>query len=207
LKDRLYTFAPNHPARRSAQTVIYKITEALARLTAPILSFTADEVWQALPPLAGRASSVHLAIFPKPEDFAPVSGVELEAEWAGLLALRERVLVQLEDLRAKKIIGKSLEATVTIYVKDGDAKRMWVKYANALPELYNVSEVDIAIKADKDTEIVPSVLVQRSEQAKCERCWRLVPDVGKEEKYPSVCGRCAEALDAINFPAYAVANG
>src|SRR5208283_1473241 len=65
LKDRLYTFAPNHPARRSAQTVIYKITEALARLTAPILSFTADEVWQSLPPLAGRLTSVHLALFPK----------------------------------------------------------------------------------------------------------------------------------------------
>ncbi|HEY4382690.1 MAG TPA: isoleucine--tRNA ligase [Acidobacteriaceae bacterium] len=202
LKDRLYTFpvAFKHGdeyqrelyiARRSAQTVIYKITDALARLTAPILSFTADEVWQSIP---GTQGSVHLTLFPKGRDFIATDPLELTKDWAQLLELRTAVLAKLESLRAQKIIGKSLEAVVTLHVPASDSRLL--QYASSLPELFNVSEVDVLVSDSA------SVTVQRSERPKCERCWRHVPDVGQQEKYPTVCLRCAEALDAIEFAPY-----
>jgi isoleucyl-tRNA synthetase len=203
LKDRLYTFAPNHPARRSAQTALWRIAEALTRLIAPILSFTADETWALLPKVEGREASVHLALFPDMKDIVPGRiSEETEAEWMGILALRDRVLARLEGLREKKIIGKSLEAVVTIYVGDQEELASWEKHAKSLPELYNVSLLDIVLNADKETEIVPDLDVRRSEHPKCERCWRYVPDVGNEANYPTVCLRCAEALAALNYPPY-----
>ena len=90
LKDRLYTFAPNHPARRSAQTALWRIAEALTRLIAPILSFTADEVWQLLPKVEGRESSVHLALFPDIADIIPGSVRQIETDWEHLLSVRRR---------------------------------------------------------------------------------------------------------------------
>jgi isoleucyl-tRNA synthetase len=204
LKDRLYTFAPNHPGRRSAQTVIYRITDAIARLTAPILSFTADEVWQSLPPQQGRASSVHLTLFPKPADFVALDPLELTKDWEQLLELRTTVLAKLESLRAQKIIGKSLEAVVTLHVKETDDRLR--RYAASLPELFNVSEVDFLTVTHDDPDYLPNVEVRRSEQPKCDRCWRHVPDVGDDDRYPTVCLRCAEALDAIDFPPYPVTS-
>ena len=152
LKDRLYTF-PIHfkpgneyqrdlyVARRSAQTAIYKITDALARLTAPILSFTADEVWQALP---GTQGSVHLQLFPKPEDLAPTAeSRKLIADWENLLQRRTEVLAKLESLRAEKVIGKALEAVVTLYIAGTAEEHLIARSIESLPELFNVSEVDI----------------------------------------------------------------
>ena len=132
LKDRLYTypieFKPGHDyqrdlylARRSAQTAIYKITDALARLTAPILSFTADEVYQSLPHTSG---SVHLTLFPTPESLAPpTESRSLIADWDSLFAATRRMSSRkLENLRDKKIIGKSLEAVVTLYIGETEKK-------------------------------------------------------------------------------------
>ena len=90
LKDRMYTFAPTSQARRSAQTVLWQITEALVRLVAPILSFTADEVWEQLPPVAGREVSVHLARFPKPEEIFSEDPAAVLDEWKRLFEFRER---------------------------------------------------------------------------------------------------------------------
>ncbi len=207
LKDRLYTypvkFKPGnveqerlYVARRSAQTAIYKITDALARLTAPILSFTADEVWQSLPHTTG---SVHLQLFPTPETLAPTAeSRKLIADWENLLQKRTEVLAKLETLRAEKVIGKALEAVVTLYIGETE-KNLAEKYATSLPELFNVSEVDILTH---DSEHLPTANVERSVKHKCDRCWRYVPDVGSDGRYPTVCLRCAEALDAVAFPPY-----
>jgi isoleucyl-tRNA synthetase len=215
LKDRLYTypikFKPGNAeqerlyrARRSAQTAIYKITDALARLTAPILSFTADEVYQSLP---GTTGSVHLTLFPNPEDLAPADQVsQLIAEWDELLQRRAKVFVDLEVLRNQKEIGKSLEATIAFYISERDDMRLINKYLPSLPELFNVSEVSLIELPDNHPDSKIDWRVERSGKAKCDRCWRHVPDVGKVEKYPTVCGRCAEALDAIDFAPYAVTN-
>lgn len=108
LKDRMYTFAPVSVERRSAQTVIWKITEALVRLVAPILSFTAEEVWGYLPKTA-REASVHLAEFLPPEEIAGEDKALL-ANWAALLRVRDEVLKSLEEARKDKRIGKALEA-------------------------------------------------------------------------------------------------
>jgi isoleucyl-tRNA synthetase len=110
LKDRMYTFAPASAARKSAQTVLWKIAETLVRLTAPILTFTADEVWEYLPVVAGREKSVHLALFPRPEEINS-AGLEEEEEeaWEWLRKVRDSTLIKIEELRKDKKIGKSLE--------------------------------------------------------------------------------------------------
>jgi isoleucyl-tRNA synthetase len=207
LKDRLYTFAPHAPARRSAQTALWRISEALTRLVAPILSFTAEEVWPLLPKVEGREESVHLALFPEMAEIVPGSEAGLEAEWQQLLALRVLVLARLEVLRAEKTIGKSLEAEVTLRVsKKNQAalSELLRKYEAALPELMNVSKVVVRLSGDGVEGPAPEIGVRASSDPKCERCWRYVPDVASDERFPSVCMRCAEALEAIGFEPYEV---
>jgi isoleucyl-tRNA synthetase len=201
VKDRLYTLAPNAPARRSAQTTLWRIAEALTRLIAPILSFTADEVWQYLPTVPNREPSVHLALFPDVADIVPGRVAGLEDDWAHLLRIRELVNIELEALRANKSIGKGLDAAVTLIVTEGSDENLVLRrYEDALPEFFNVSQVTVqSIAATKDSA---ALLIKASVAAgsKCERCWRVLPDVGADARWPSVCARCAEALDAVNFP-------
>jgi isoleucyl-tRNA synthetase len=218
LKDRLYTypikFKPGNAeqqalylARRSAQTAIYKITDALARLTAPILSFTADEVYQSLPHTTG---SVHLTLFPNPESLASGVDAEFMAEWDELLKVRTIVLQQLELMRSSKKIGKSLEADYELDARYDPEKanastRALAKYRNSLPELFGLSQVvmrPIGVSHESIAQFAEGHS-EKSTNPKCERCWRHVPDVGQQAKYPTVCLRCAEALDAIDFPSYA----
>jgi len=213
LKDRLYTypikFKPGHDyqrelylARRSAQTAIYKITDALARLTAPILTFTADEVYQSLPHTQG---SVHLTQFPTPESLAPTAeSRKLIADWERLLQARNEVLKELEESRQRKEIGKGLDAKVSLA---SGPTELLLKFQSSLPELFNVSQVEVGLPANIGIPNVgPNDLaanVFHADGKKCDRCWRHVPDVGQQENYPTVCLRCAEALDAIDFPPYA----
>jgi isoleucyl-tRNA synthetase len=201
VKDRLYTLAPQSAQRRSAQTALWRIAEALTRLIAPILSFTADEVWQHLPELEGREPSVHLALFPDVADIVPGRVAGLEEDWAHLLRIRELVNIELETLRANKSIGKGLDAAVTIVITEGSDESMILRrYEDALPEFLNVSQVSVeSIAATKDSATLV-IKAKVAAGAKCERCWRVIPDVGSDARWPSVCARCAEALEAINFP-------
>jgi isoleucyl-tRNA synthetase len=220
LKDRLYTFAPNHPARRSAQTALWRIAEALTRLIAPILSFTADEVWGYLPHVEGREASVHLALFPDLADIVPGNESSRVADWEILLQCRTLVLKQLEEMRASKEIGKSLEAdfvfeqfTFEDAKTQTDARlnfesavvRLLQRYQGSLPELLGVSQVDLGALTVDSTSIIYGRAV-RSQSLKCERCWRLIPEVGQDSRFPTVCHRCAEALEAIGFPPYTASS-
>jgi isoleucyl-tRNA synthetase len=210
LKDRLYTYPiaykPSreyqrelYTARRSAQTAIYKIADALARLTAPILSFTADEVWQHIP---GKSGSVHLQLFPTPESLTSNVEEQFMREWRLLFEARSIVLLWLEEQRREKRIGKSLDAWMQINA-GYDSKYLDVlsKYEDQLPELFNVSKVTVMQAAGIPLESFQIHWIPAT-GSKCDRCWRHVPDVGQEEKYPTVCLRCVEALDAIDFPRY-----
>ncbi len=117
VKDRLYTTAAKSHARRSAQTVNYRIAYALVRLLAPLLSFTTEEVWGYLCKPAGNPESVHLALFPEPEELTPgitVAQRERLANWDKLMPFRDLVLKALEQARESKFIGKSLEARVIV---------------------------------------------------------------------------------------------
>ncbi len=204
LKDRLYTLAPNHPARRSAQTALWRIAEALVRLIAPILSFTADEVWALLPHVEGRESSVHLALFPDLADIIPGSTSILLADFESLLAIRQRALFSLERSRRDGLIGKGLDAQIEI-ICGQSVIAILHRYQEALPELLNVSSVTLNHKWTLDADGLDGVVITSgaAQGRRCERCWRYVPDVAADPRFPTVCLRCAEALEAIGYPAYA----
>jgi isoleucyl-tRNA synthetase len=208
VKDRLYTLAPKSVERRSAQTAMWRILEAMTRLIAPILSFTADEVWQHLPKMSDRASSVHVALFPSMTEIVPGRVDELEADWEKLLEVRSLVMIELEAMRAAKTIGKSLEASVAVIATEGSEEALLLrKYESSLAEFFNVSQATVqTIGATKDAK---AVLIESrvADGAKCGRCWRVVPDVGNDSRWPEVCARCSEALEAIGFePAQGVAS-
>ena len=199
LKDRMYTFAPTSLARRSAQTVLWKITEALVRLVAPILSFTADEVWDYLPAVEGREKSVHLALFPKPEEVFSHDPAVLLEEWKHLFAVRDAAMVVLEEARQAKTIGKGLEAELRIEAV-GDQLALLQRHATGLKEILNVSRVDVA----EGTELKIAALPASG--AKCARCWNFMPDVSSYGAWQNVCGRCRAALEEMHIaPPEAVA--
>jgi isoleucyl-tRNA synthetase len=201
VKDRLYTFAPKSPARRSAQTAIWRIAEAMTRLIAPILSFTADEVWQYLPKLEERLPSVHLALFPAVVEIVPGSIAGLEADWQQLADVRQLVMVELEALRLAKSIGKSLDASVRVIASEGSPESLVLKrYEDALAEFFNVSQATVQVIGATQQDSAVLIEAYVADGAKCERCWRIVPDVGADNRWRTVCTRCSEALNAIGFP-------
>jgi isoleucyl-tRNA synthetase len=195
LKDRLYTFAPNSPARRAAQTVLWKITEALARLVAPILSFLADEVWQYLPADPNRSPSIHTALFPAPDDLAPAGQEAFLADWAQLLTIREGAMRSLEEARQEKRIGKALEAKLTLELP-AEQLKIAQRYEPSLKELFNVSQVELGAATGSEA----TATTTDADGTKCTRCWNYRTDVGIDPRWPEVCGRCADALVETGFP-------
>jgi len=191
LKDRMYTFAPTSLERRSAQTVLWKITEVLVRLVAPILSFTADEVWEYLPPVEGRPISVHLALFPKPEDVYAEEPARLLAEWKQLFAVRDEALRVLEDARQGKRIGKGLEADLEI-AASGDLLGLLKRHAAGLKEFLNVSRV--LVVESQEPNVVLEVTAVPAAGSKCARCWNFMPEVSDYGIWKNVCTRCQSAL-------------
>jgi isoleucyl-tRNA synthetase len=188
IKDRLYTFAPRNKARRSAQTALLKIGDSLARMLAPILVFTADEIWENLPDRA--EPSVHLAEFPAA---GKASHDSLLADWDRLFAIRDDVLRTLEEARIAKQIGSSLEAKVTLQASGG-ALELLERYQSDLRYVFIVSQVEL--KEAQGGEDV-SITVSRADGEKCERCWNYSTRVGESEVYPTVCERCVAALREI----------
>jgi isoleucyl-tRNA synthetase len=211
LKDRLYTFAPGNRARRSAQTAVYRIAGALLRLAAPILSFTAEEIWKHFPHAAGDPDSVHLALFPAAEELgAPLDSVKA-ANWEKLLVVRTEVLRALEAARNAKTISGALEAKVVLSAAK-DLAPMLEQYKSWLPALFIVSQVELAAAAPADaqkSESLPgfSVAVQHADGTKCERCWNYSPHVGENADYPTVCERCVKALTEIEEAGHAEGRG
>jgi isoleucyl-tRNA synthetase len=192
-KDRLYTFAAGSRERRSAQTAMYIMSDGFARLLAPILPVTAEQLWTHLPHVAGREESVHLALFPRASDVDALSDKTLIDLWGRLLAIRSSVNTSLEGLRQSKQIGNSLQAKVTI-AADGDDLAMLQRYAAQLPMLFIVSEVSVEAGGF-------AVRVDRASGVKCERCWRYVPGISSDAIHPGICDRCQNALaDTLSLP-------
>lgn len=189
IKDRLYTAAPRSLERRSAQTAIHRISEVLARLLAPILVFTADEIWENLPAGENKLASVHLAEFPAvigERDTAMLS------RWAKLYEVRDLVLRALEDARNNKLIGASLEARVKL-TAGGETFALLKQYADQLRYLFIVSQVELSEAPDAALQ----VSIERAAGEKCERCWNYSTRVGESERYPAVCERCVKSLTEI----------
>ncbi len=189
LKDRLYTFRKDSPLRRGSQTVLFDVLVALTKLMAPILSFTAEEIWRMLPEAVRNeavSNSVHLAALPEPDP--RWADVPLAQRWERLLGYRERVQGVLEDARRHKDIGSSLEAHVRLRA-DSATYDFLKPYANDLPTLFIVSQVSL----DRDAEIL-EVKVEKSQAVKCERCWNYRAAVGSFPDHPTLCDRCMEAV-------------
>jgi isoleucyl-tRNA synthetase len=193
IKDRLYTFAPRNKARHSAQTALLRIADALARTLAPILVFTADEIWEHLP---GRSEpSVHIAEFPSTTG---ASDDSLLDNWRTLFAFRDVVLRALEEARVGKRIGSPLEAKVTVEAS-GSSFELLQKYEDYLRYIFIVSQVSLVRVPGQDAFESGSirVSVDRAEGEKCERCWNYSTRVGESDQYPTVCERCVVALAEI----------
>jgi isoleucyl-tRNA synthetase len=203
LKDRLYTSLRGSRERRAAQTVLYELLTTLARLIAPVLVHTAEEIWQyvpaGLPGEAGKAESVHL--LPWPEVRAEWLDEQLEARWEKLLAVRDTALRALEAARAAKAIGNSLEAAVALYAAP-DLLEFLRGYAGELPTVFIVSAVDLHPWAGRPADALTgavggqevAVAVRRAAGRKCARCWMYRPEVGTDGELADVCPRCAGVL-------------
>ena len=197
LKDRVYTSAPRSAARRAAQTAMYEILDALVRLMAPVLSFTAEEVWQMMPKKGGEPESVHLAEFPPVR--SDLLDDALEGRWEVLLSVRDEVLKVLEAARKAKLIGTSLEAGVEL-LADPELLGLLTRYAADLPTLFIVSEVSLgSLAATEATDKKVEARVRRAKGLKCARCWTFSEGVGRTAGNPEVCARCAAVLEEIGY--------
>jgi isoleucyl-tRNA synthetase len=188
LKDRLYTYAPKSLARRSAQTALYEIVRGLARLAAPILVFTADEIWEHIPGAKAEAESVHLTVFPAFDE--SLANAELLARYERLFAIRDAVTKALEDARNAKLIGAALESKITI-TADADTRSFLESFGEELRFFFIVSGVELKDGAELKVEVA------RADGEKCERCWHYTTDVSSDSRYPGACGRCATNLEQM----------
>jgi isoleucyl-tRNA synthetase len=202
-KDTLYTAAPDSRARRSVQTALYRIADALVRLVAPILCFTAEEVWMHLAGRPAGIESVHLATFPEPAELTDdlsAAQVERLGNWERLRAVRDEVLKALEAARRDKFIGHPLEARVELSA-DGDLARLLEEYKAQLPMLLIVSQVHLTMETLPDAVegAVPGlrIAIKRADGVKCERCWNYSTRVGEDPTLPTLCERCTPVVNAL----------
>jgi isoleucyl-tRNA synthetase len=196
IKDRLYTSAPKSEARRSAQTALNYIADALARLLAPLLVFTADEIWENLPEVRKEGTtlppSVHAAEFPVPAGGTDTGILE---RWSRLFEVREGVLRALEEARTARLIGGSLEAHVRIEARRSTFDLL-EQYREELRYLFIVSQVSLTLlEEEADAEL--RITIERASGEKCERCWNYSSFVGQAARYPTACERCVVALAEI----------
>ena len=183
LKDRLYCNAADDPARRSAQTVMYKILNGLIEMLAPILPFTAEEAWGFL----GHANSVHADLLPEREDI----DLAVVSRGEKILQLRSRVNEQLELARREKRIGKSLEARVEIAGAEAKAVAELIP-VRELEELFIVSKV---VLRENGSEAMTVTRAEESGMKKCVRCWKYWDEVGSDPAHPELCERCTGVVE------------
>jgi isoleucyl-tRNA synthetase len=196
LKDRLYTSPPASTARRSAQTAMYAILDAMARVMAPIMPFTAEEIWKHMPTVASREQSIHLAAFPEPDP--TLKDDELATRWETLINVRAEVTKALEQARADKVIGHSLDSAVTVGLSD-DLFAILSAFKDDLRSIFIVSraamvagEIPGAYVGQETGGVWVKVAPAGGE--KCQRCWVYDDSVGKIADHPTICSRCSGAL-------------
>jgi isoleucyl-tRNA synthetase len=195
IKDRLYTTAADSAPRRSAQTAMYHIADAMVRWLAPILSFTAEEVWSFMP--GERNESVFLNTW---HQFPPGTERESEIDWPAFIALKADVARQLERLRTAGQIGAPLEAEVAIYAPAEQARKLSA-LGDELRFLLITSQARVIESDTPPADSVPAqaenvwIEVKPSTQRKCVRCWHLRSDVGSDPRHPELCARCVVNID------------
>jgi isoleucyl-tRNA synthetase len=191
LKDRLYTFRKDSPARRASQRVLHEALLALTKLMAPLLTFTAEEIWDSLPESQREAPSVHLAAFPQADP--RYRNAELEQRWDKLLKIRSAVQAELEIKRREKLIGAPLEAKIVLQA-DPEMHGFLQAYEQELPGFFIVSQVELKKAAGLPRDPGFTVDVVKADGRKCVRCWNYRPAVGANADHPELCDRCVEAV-------------
>ena len=187
VKDRLYTESANSLRRRSTQTVLWRLVTGLCQMTAPIMSFTAEEAWEHIP--GKPTESVFLS------DWKSKPFIQNETEknvWMALFQTREKVLPELEKARQAKTIGKALEARVKLGCP-GELLTQIEGQVDTLRELLNVSQLELVASASDaiQTEVVPA------SGTKCIRCWHYETDTGINPEHPALCSRCVKAVTPV----------
>lgn len=199
LKDRLYTSAPESQTRRAAQTVLYKVLDALTLMLTPILAFTADEIWQSMPHDKSRnAQSPLFNEIPQP-DFIEADA-DFIAKWERIHSVRYDVQKALELARNEKIIGKPLEAKVELFAQ-GELYDFLKSVEADLPEIFITSSVTVSngegeVKGDVEGL---SVTVSKADGEKCERCWKFSSTVGSDAEHPTLCAHCASVMKELSL--------
>jgi isoleucyl-tRNA synthetase len=206
VKDRLYCEAKQSTERRAAQTAIHRILEVLVHLMAPVLSFTAEEIWGYLPDRRRGAESVFLSPMPSPDE--TYIDKALAERWERLFKERAEVLKALEDARAKGIIGHSLDARVTLQCQNDSSSPLMRELIRSEPQrsqdLLIVSQAELSSNStgaaepefsNYDSELLGCLIrVTKARGKKCERCWKYDEEVGNNPEHPNVCPRCAAVL-------------
>jgi len=186
IKDRLYTAKPNSKQRKSAQTAMYKILSALVRILAPITCYTAEEIWKFMPHTKNEnTESVMLSNYPEIEE--KYNNKELEAKWDKILKIKEAVSKKLEEARAEKIIGHSLNAKVIL-----NAEGIEYEFLNSNKELLMAVFIVSGLEIENGKS---DVTVKIADGQKCERCWMYSTTVGQNSNHPTICERCISELE------------
>jgi len=187
IKDRLYTAKPDSIERRAAQTTMYKILDALVKILAPMTCFTAEEIWKYMPHSASeKQESVMLTQYPEVNN--EYDNKELEEKWNKIIKLKDIVSKKLEEARAEKIIGHSLNAKVTIYANANDYEFL-KNNQELLMTVFIISDLQLE-KSDEEMKVE----VEQAEGQKCERCWMYSKTVGQDKDNPTICNRCSQAI-------------
>jgi len=190
LKDRMYTFRSDSAGRRSGQTAMFELLNALLRIAAPLLPMTTDEAWGYLK-LPKKSDSVHLEDWPEDRHDRWFDEA-LNKKWEALIRIREEVLKSLEEARSSGRIGSSLEARVIITAGSPADKKLLDDNAPMLRYLFIVSQAEVSGDIDPEGKI--RAAVEKAKGAKCQRCWNYSEGVGKDEKHPALCERCVKAV-------------
>ena len=193
-KDRLY--CTNGAGRKAAQTTMYKILVALDKIIAPILCFTSQEIWDFMPKTEGMNKYVVFEEMPKAGQYA--ADEAFKAKWAQLIAVRDEVKKVLEQARAEKVIGASLEAAVTLYCNDAVYDLLNSIPMDELADLMIVSQVELVKGEGGAASAVEGLGVAAAHATgeKCERCWKYSATIGSHAAHPTLCARCASVVEA-----------
>ncbi len=200
IKDRLYTSPAGDPLRRDAQSVMYIILNSIVKIMAPILPFTADEIYQHMPANEDKKESIHLE--PMVEVDEQWKNDDLSAIWENIRSLRAEVTKALEKARKDKLIGHPLDASLEIKLPDTDLKEQVANLTQNLNDIFIVSQAKIVDTIDDTAyqgQEIEGLAIQVSKAAgeKCERCWRFDEIIGNDNDHPTTCKRCVQSLNKI----------
>ena len=188
IKDRLYCEKENSELRRAAQTTMYRILSSVARLAAPIISFTAEEIWQFMPH-ASSDDTDSIFLNQMPEKSGITFTDEFISKWEFIYNVRETVNKLLEEKRNEKVIGKSLEAKIIAHCNEP----VYKKFCNMADQLKKVLIVsDFTVEKTDSDELKFEVV--KAEGEKCDRCWCYSTTVGQDSEHPTLCARCANSI-------------